>query len=259
MKTSLDFAKSLIESSQRRLREKEELEFKDKIEISPDEEVEIEDKEEEIDNPDGFEEEISDKIFWCDTCHKHFIASEDTPESEIVCPVCDTDEVEMLFDGVVEEKEEDEESVEVEISDEEEDSEVEVESARRRMPRRAATRGSYFNESSLNEGLTQLAKRHINSKAIATVTSGRITREGNLILKGRVANKPLVITFEGFKANMRKSKFVCEGTSNMFKKTKLKALFVKEGKAVKVKSFGYGLVRESASGIKKFKGKVGEK
>lgn len=255
MKTSLDFAKSLIESSQRRLREEEELEFKDKIEISP-EEVEIEDKEEEIDNPDGFEEEISDKIFWCDTCHKHFIASEDTPESEIVCPVCDTDKVDMLFDGVVEEMgDDDDESVDVEISDEE----MKMESIRRRRSQRSRANGKYFNESSLNEGLTQLAKRHINSKAIATVTSGRITREGNLILKGRVANKPLVITFEGFKANMRKSKFVCEGTSNMFKKTKLKALFVKEGKAVKVKSFGYGLVRESASGIKKFKGKVGEK
>lgn len=260
MKTNLDFAKSLIESSQmreqrRRLREEEELEFKDELEFAPDEGKEEED---EIKNPDGFEEELSDKVYWCDTCHKHFLASEETPESEIACPVCDTDEVTMIFDGVVEDDtddyDEDEEELEVE------DFEDMEESVRFKKARRESTkRGHYFNESSLNEGLTQLAKRHISSKANAVITSGQITKEGNLVLKGRVARKPMTITFEGFRKNLGKKKFVCEGTSDMFKKTKLKALFVKEGRSLKVKSFGYGLIRESASGIKKFHGKVGEK
>lgn len=255
MKTNLDFAKSLIESSQlreqrRRLREEEELEFKDEMEIVPEEE-----EEDEIKNPDGFEEELSDKVYWCDTCHKHFLASEETPESEIACPVCDTDEVKMIFDGVVEDDmDEDEEELEVEDFDDMEES-VRFKKARRE----SIKRGHYFNESSLNEGLTQLAKRHISSKARAVITSGQITKEGNLVLKGRVARKPMTITFEGFRKNLGKKKFVCEGTSDMFKKTKLKALFVKEGKALKVKSFGYGLISESASGIKKFHGKVGEK
>lgn len=262
MKTNLDFAKSLIESSQmreqrRRLREEEELEFKDELEFAPDDEEKEE--EEEIKNPDGFEEELSDKVYWCDTCHKHFLASEETPESEIACPVCDTDEVKMIFDGVVEDDMDD--------YDEDEEEELEVEdfedmeeSVRFRKARRESVkRGQYFNESSLNEGLTQLAKRHINRNAKACVTSGHITKEGNLVLKGRVAGKPMTITFEGFKKNIDKKKFVCEGTSDMFKKTKLKALFVKEGRSLKVKSFGYGLIRESASGIKKFSGKVVEK
>lgn len=257
MKTNLDFAKSLIESSQlreqrRRLREEEELEFKDELEFAPEEE-----KEEEIKNPDGFEEELSDKVYWCDTCHKHFLASEETPESEIACPVCDTDEVKMIFDGVVEDDmDEDEEEEELEV----EDFDDMEESVRFKKARRESTkRGHYFNESSLNEGLTVLAKRHINSKARACITSGQITKEGNLVLKGRVSGKPMTVTFEGFRKNLGKKKFVCEGTSNMFKKTKLKALFVKEGRSLKVKSFGYGLIRESASGIKKFHGKVGEK
>lgn len=256
MKTNLDFAKSLIESSQlreqrRRLREEEELEFKDKLKSVPEE------KEDEIKNPDGFEEELSDKVYWCDTCHKHFLASEETPESEIACPVCDTDEVKMIFDGVVEDdmdEEDDEEELEVEDFDDMEES-VRFKKARRE----SIKRGHYFNESSLNEGLTLLAKRHISSKSRAVITSGQITKEGNLVLKGRVARKPVTITFEGFRKNLGKKKFVCEGTSDMFKKTKLKALFVKEGKALKVKSFGYGLIRESDSGIKKFHGKVGEK
>lgn len=258
MKTNLDFAKSLIESSQlreqrRRLREEEELEFKDELEFAPEEE----EKEEEIKNPDGFEEELSDKVYWCDTCHKHFLASEETPESEIACPVCDTDEVKMIFDGVVEDdmdEDDEEEELEVEDFDDMEES-VRFKKARRE----SIKRGHYFNESSLNEGLTQLAKRHISSKSRAVITSGQITKEGNLVLKGRVSGKPMTVTFEGFRKNLGKKKFVCEGTSNMFKKTKLKALFVKEGRSLKVKSFGYGLIRESASGIKKFHGKVGEK
>lgn len=253
MKTNLDFAKSLIESSQlreqrRRLREEEELEFKDEQEFVP--------EEDEIKNPDGFEEELSDKVYWCDTCHKHFLASEETPESEIACPVCDTDEVKLIFDGVVEDDmdEEDEEELEVEDFDDMEES-VRFKKARRE----SIKRGHYFNEASLNEGLTQLAKRHISSKSRAVITSGQITKEGNLVLKGLVSGKPMTVTFEGFRKNLGKKKFVCEGTSNMFKKTKLKALFVKEGRSLKVKSFGYGLIRESASGIKKFHGKVGEK
>lgn len=256
---NFEFAKSLIESSQtkqmkRRLHEEEEKIDIDVIDDIDDvEEVdEVEEEEEEIKNPDGFEETIEDDVYWCDVCHKHFIASPETPQSEIACPVCDSDESIVLIGSAadaVEDSDEEAEEITVEIDDAD-DSEIEEEEVEE---------SARFDESSLNEGLTAVAKRHMSKNMSAKVLSGVITREGNLVLRGRVGRKPMTITFEGFKSKMGKKSFVCEGTSDMFKKTKLKAQFVREGKALKVKSFGYGLIRESKDGKVKARGIVGEK
>ena len=50
---------------------------------------------------------------------------------------------------------------------------------------------------------------------------------------------------------MDRKRFVCEGTTSLFKTNKIKAYIVKEGKSFKVKKLGYGFITEST----KVKGK----
>ena len=54
----------------------------------------MEDEDEVInDEADEYKESLSDKVYFCANCQKHFIASEDTPENLIACPICNDDEL----------------------------------------------------------------------------------------------------------------------------------------------------------------------
>ena len=92
MSNAMDFAARLIlkESAKKLLEDTETL--LDTIENEQKEEnaEHTEDVETEVDeNTDEFQESLDDMIFFCANCNKHFIATKDTPEDMICCPVCD--------------------------------------------------------------------------------------------------------------------------------------------------------------------------
>lgn len=206
---------------------------------------------EKIDDGESFEESIEDDVFFCKTCNKHFLASADTPQDDIICPVCNSDE-ELVEMGSAQDVLANEENSDVSV-----DAPEELEEPKDMVEESEELK---FNEDDLEEGFKVLAQKYINEKAALRIKEGTITNEGNLVLEGRMLpdKKVFNIVFEGFKQSSNQKKFVLEGTTSLFKGNKLKAIFVREGNTFKVKKIGYGFITESVDGGKqKVKGILG--
>lgn len=265
MSNKMDFAARLILGSSSLLesngllKEDEELE-KDILEIEDlpkeddisEEEVTEEIPEEEIEkinsDNDEFEESITDKVFFCANCSKHFIATEDTPEPSIVCPVCnDADLIISLGSAEValEDPENEEVSLEIEdLMDEEVPAEEEVVEEED---------GDYFDEESLDEALNLLASKYIkDSKKIKTIR-GQINESGDLNLKCMHGSKSFNVSFPGFKKAMKESSgsFIIKGSTTLFNNGKINCHIVREGNKLSLGKIGYGFLNESNN--KKFK------
>lgn len=208
-----------------------------------------------IEDGENFEESLTDNVYFCNTCKKHFIATEDTPVEDIICPICNESDM-LIAMGSAEDALEDKENEEVavEIEDEsEEEVEAPVEDEEE----------FEFEEDELEEGFKALAQKHIGENCRLRFREGKITKDGNFVLEGRLfpQRKPFKVVFEGFENELNKNnkKFVLEGTTTMFKgANKLRALFIREGNTLKIKKCGYGFIKESKTGNKqKIKGILG--
>lgn len=242
----------------RTIKEAEEIEAEEKIEEVPEEveEPEVAPVEETVEGED-FEETIDDGVFFCATCQKHFIASPDTVEADIACPICGDKEL-IIKMGSAQEALEDAENEEVAIELEQKE---ETEDAIEELPEEPIAEEEFeFEEGDLEEALNIFAKRYISEKARCRIHKGAITKEGNLVFSGRMipGRKTFTITLEGFKANADKKRFVCEGTTSLFKTNKVKAYIVNENNTYKMKKLGYGFITESAKAKgKKITGIIG--
>lgn len=203
-----------------------------------------------IEDGEGFEETIADTVHFCVQCNKHFLASPDTPDDEIVCPVCG--EKEQIIDmGTAEE-----------ALDEEENSDISIEDTDIPAPEEEAPAEEEieFDESGLEEGLRRLVKKHINEKALLKIKKGYIQGK-DLVLEGRMlpGRKTFKVTFKNIKEHLANGtkKFVVEGNTTLFKANKLKGMFVREGNKLTIKKCGYGLLKESKKGNIKVKGILG--
>jgi DNA-directed RNA polymerase subunit RPC12/RpoP len=214
----------------------------------------VEEPAEVIEDGEGFEETIADTVHFCVQCNKHFLASPDTPDDEIVCPVCG--EKEQIIDmGTAEE-----------ALDEEENADISIEDADIPAPEEAPAEEEVsaeeidFDESGLEEGLRRLVKKHINERALLKIKKGSI--QGNdLVLEGKMlpGRKTFKVTFKNIKEHLSNGtkKFVVEGHTDLFKANKLKGMFVREGNKLTIKKCGYGILKESKKGNIKVKGILG--
>ena len=263
LKSTKKESKTLKESCEEKkvLKEDDEEEVEDIIEEPVEDVVEeepVEAEEEVIEDAEGFEETIEDTVYFCPVCDKHFIASPDTADDDVQCPVCG--EMEVLIDmGTAEEALDEEENAEVavELDDIAEEAPEAEEEA---VPAEDEIESFDFDEDDLEEGLRLLAKKHLSEKSVLRIRSGKIV-EGNLVLTGRLLpqKRTFKVTFEGFSQAMKESKrrFILEGSTDLFKSSKLKGLFVKEGSKVTVKKCGYGILKEAKKGYVKVKGLLG--
>lgn len=266
----VDFAVCLIknsEQSKRSLKESKKrlVERDDELDELPEEgEEEVEVVEEEVpeeiqeltpvdtENADEFTESLTDKVFYCASCSKHFLATEDTPEDSIVCPVCESDELIVSIgsaENALDEPENEDVALEIQDEEGEEEGEEELEDSPEEYS---------FDEENLEEGLNILVKKYIKeSKNKVKIVGGKITNEGNILLRAKYGARPVSIVLEGFKAHCTESKFILPGKSNLFKGCKLNCGIIKEGKTYKVQKFGFGFLMESAKGTSKVKGIIG--
>ena len=213
-----------------------------------------------IEDGENFEESLTDNVYFCNTCKKHFIATEDTPVEDIVCPICN--EADMLIAmGSAEDALDDKENEEVAVEIQDEESEEEVEAPVEDEV--VADDEIDFEEDDLAEGFKALAQKHIGENCRVRFKECRLTKDGNFVIEGRLFpnRKSFKVVFEGIGTHLndKNKKFVLEGTTTMFKgSNKLRALFIREGNTIKVKKCGYGFIKESKNGNKqKIKGILG--
>lgn len=264
LRASRQKKRALKEACDKKVLKEEDDELEDEIidDVVKDEVVEepaTEPVEDVIEDGEGFEETIDDTVYFCPVCDKHFIASPETADDDIECPVCG--ETEVLIDmGTAQEALEDEENADVAVELEDIEDVEEEAPAEEEIPAEEAPVEEYdFDEDDLEEGLRLLAKKHISEKCRLRIKSGKISG-GNLVIEGRMipGRKSFQVVFEGFgKAVKTKKKFVLEGHTTLFKSSKLKGLFVKEGSQIRIKKCGYGILKESKKGYTKVKGLLG--
>lgn len=247
-KDHCDCKEDLLENEE----EVEVIKDKDTVEEKPDE-IETEEKEEiKIKDGENFEESLTDKVYFCNYCKKHFIATVDTPVEDIICPLCNG--TDMLIDigsaaDALEKKENEDVAVEIKTEEKEEEDETVDDVSEEDLE---------FESEGLEEGLKFLAQKHINEKTIVKLQESRINSKGDLIIKGKtIPNKTnFTIMFEGFenKVNSLDKKFILEGNTSLFSKpNKLKAIFVREGNKFSIKKCGYGFISKN----KQIKGILG--
>lgn len=233
-KTKLTESKKLIEAE-----EIPEEEFEEEVDDAP-EEKPIE-REDTFENGDDFEESDTNDVYFCAKCQKHFLATEDTPENEIECPVCG--EKDLIVDlgsakDALDREENEDIAVELEDEDIYEEPEMEEENE---IPE------DEFEEDGLEEALNIMAQKYLNEKARIRIRTASADKDGKLVLEGRIIplKKDIKIVLEGFNKNRAHDKFILEGTTDAFKVGKLKVAFLKEGNVYKVKKVGYGILTES--------------
>jgi ASC-1-like (ASCH) protein len=265
LKASRQKRRSLREACDKKVLKEDDDELEDEVvddvvEDTVEEEPATEPVEDVVEDGEGFEETLDDTVYFCPVCNKHFIASPETADDDIVCPICG--ETEVLIDmGTAQEALEEEENADVAVELEDiEDVEEPVEDVPAEVPAEEPPVEEFeFDEDDLEEGLRLLAKKHISEKCKLRIRSGKLSK-GNLVLEGRLLpqKKTFKVVFEGFgKAAKSKKKFVLEGHTTLFKSSKLKGLFVKEGSKISVKKCGYGILKESKKGYTKVKGLLG--
>lgn len=246
MSNAMDFAARLIlkESAKKLLEDTETL--LDTIENEQKEEnaEHTEDVETEVEeNTDEFQESLDDMIFFCANCNKHFIATKDTPEDMICCPVCDNRDL-IVNVGSAEQALENPENEEVaeELEDQEEREEKE-EPIEEPEGETESDEDLDFDESGLEESLSFLASNYSGLKECKVKIVGSYIKEGKMIVNGRLNGKPFGMVLEGL--DLRKKSMILEGTCNMLPKCKVKIAAVLEGKVLKTGRLGYGLLHES--------------
>lgn len=245
-----------------------------------------------IENGENFEESVTDDVYFCAKCNKHFIATDDTPEEEIKCPACEeinllirvgsaqesldneeNKDVKQEMGGDTDEEAEEIPDPEVDISDEDIDDETfeskklkssstkKLESsvkptAKLKDSKKVNKSAKMFDNVPLEEGLGVINKKYMNNKDKIRFSEGIINKSGNLILKGSYEGnkRPVFVTVEGFKLKMNSPKFILEGRTNILKNSKFKFLFVKEGTCYKIKKFGFGFIKESDNKTQKITG-----
>ena len=239
--------KSTLKES-KAIKEAEEIDELDEEGVDPEPEMPEEDIEAPTEEPleeegDSFEESETDSVLWCTSCRKHFMATADTPDNEIECPVCGEKDL-IVNIGTAEEALDKEENkdIAVEVGDED----VPEEEVPAEEP--PVDEGEEFEEDGLEEALSILAQKHLNEKARIRIRQGTVKNDGTLVLEGRILplKKDVKVVLEGFVAKKGKSRFILEGTTDMFKVGKLKVAIVKEGNKFRVKKMGFGILTESA-------------
>ena len=239
--------KSTLKES-KAIKEAEEIDELDEEGVDPEPEMPEGDIEAPAEEPlkeegDSFEESETDSVLWCTSCRKHFMATADTPDNEIECPVCGEKDL-IVNIGTAEEALDKEENkdIAVEVGDED----VPEEEVPAEEP--PVDEGEEFEEDGLEEALSILAQKHLNEKARIRIRQGTVKNDGTLVLEGRILplKKDVKVVLEGFVAKKGKSRFILEGTTDMFKVGKLKVAIVKEGNKFRVKKMGFGILTESA-------------
>lgn len=206
----------------------EEIEKDIKKDLEDEEDIEDENIDEE------FEESIDDVAYYCDTCHKHFLATADMDVDEIECPVCEESGDIIRIGSAAEVVKEENEDNEEEIPDEEtEDTNEEI----------------FIDEDEFSEGLNNLARKHLG-KGTVKVQEAVLDRKGNIVIRGKTDSKPVITIFKGFKENVKNKSFVLLGKSSLLPQLMLKAKFIKEGKKFKIAECSYRFLKESKTGSK---------
>ena len=192
------------------------------------------------DEADEYKESLSDKVYFCANCQKHFIASEDTPENLIVCPICNDDELLVNIgsaEQALDNPENEEISVKIEdLEDEDEDNEDDE---------------LYLDEESLDECISALARKYMTEAKGYIRAKTHIARivEGDLILKGTCAGKRYTVKAKDFKKLLGENrKAVIPATIDLFRAGRINMGIIKEGNKLMVKKMGYGLITESVKG-----------
>lgn len=245
---------------EKKLNEASELEDKvdDVIEDTVEDKVEdiIEDKVDDAagtevaEGAEDIEETIDDVVYFCNKCHKHFIATPDVPSEVVKCPICETDEMLINMGTAAEhlDDKQNEEAVE-EIKDEApEDLEPKDEEP-------VAEEGEMsFDVDNLGESLETLARKHINEQATVKILSAKAV-DGNIVVEGVCLpdKKSFNMTLSGVD-ELKEGKGVLNGTSDMLKNCKVRIGCIKEGNKISVNRMGYGFLNES----KKIVGVIGE-
>lgn len=246
MSNAMNFATRLIlkESAKKLLEDTETLLDNNEDEQNTEQTDPTEDVETEVDeNTDEFQESLDDMIFFCANCNKHFIATKDTPEDMICCPVCDNRDL-IVNVGSAEQALENPENEEVaeELEDQEE-KEEEEEPIEEPEDETESDEDLDFDESGLEESLSFLASNYSGLKECKVKIVGSYIKEGKMIVNGRLNGKPFGMVLEGL--DPKKKSMILEGTCNMLPKCKVKIAAVLEGKVLKTGRLGYGLLHES--------------
>ena len=199
-----------------------------------------------LENGEDFEESDTNDVYFCSKCKKHFLATEDTPEGEIECPVCGEKDILISLGSAADALDREEnQDVAVELKDEEPPADEEIPDEEE-LPAEEEMPEEEFDEDGLEEALNILAQKYLNERARVRVKGAKVV-EGNLVLEGRIIplKKGFTVVLEGFDKNRGSSKFIVEGTTDIFKSAKLKFAVIKEGNVFKVKKMGYGILTES--------------
>ena len=191
-------------------------------------------------NTDEFQESLDDMIFFCANCNKHFIATKDTPEDMICCPVCDNRDL-IVNVGSAEQALENPENEEV--AEELEDQEEKEEPTENPEDETEVDEDLDFDESGLEESLGVLASNYSGLKECKVKIVGSYIKEGKMVVNGRLNGKPFGMILEGL--DLKKKSMILEGTCNMLPKCKVKIAAVLEGNVLKTGRLGYGLLHES--------------
>lgn len=237
MPNTMDFAARFIlkESAKKLIEETETL-------LNPPEEEEVD----KVDtNSDEFEESLDDKIFFCANCNKHFIATKDTPEDMICCPVCNEQDLivnvgsaEQALDNPGNE----EVAQELQDQEEKEDEDIEVDDEDM-ITEEPEDEDLDLDEKDLEESLGFLASHYSGLKECKVKIVKAYVKEGKLVLNGRLNGKPFGMLLEGLDRN--KKSMILEGTCNMLPKCKVKVAATLKDGVLRTGKLGYGLLHES--------------
>lgn len=202
------------------------------------------------DEADEYKESLSDKVYFCANCQKHFIASEDTPENLIVCPICNDDEL-IVNIGSAEQALDNPENEEISVKIEELEDEEDPEDDQDLEDEDNEDNELYLDEESLDECISALARKYMTEAKGYIRAKTRIARivEGDLILKGTCAGKRYTVKAKDFKKLLGENrKAVIPATIDLFRAGRINMGIIKEGNKLVVKKVGYGLITESVKG-----------
>ena len=204
------------------------------------------------DEADEYKESLSDKVYFCANCQKHFIASEDTPENLIVCPICNDDEL-LVNIGSAEQALDNPENEEISVKIEELEDEEDPDDDQGLEDEDEDNEDDelYLDEESLDECISALARKYMTEAKGYIRAKTHIARivEGDLILKGTCAGKRYTVKAKDFKKLLGENrKAVIPATIDLFRAGRINMGIIKEGNKLMVKKMGYGLITESVKG-----------
>ena len=248
MNSTAELAKVLIESSERKMEIGDKNEkyrfFKKKkcveeqnqgadINVdSSDVEINIEDSDDTIsgESAEGFIENIDDRVFFCDTCKKHFLATKDTPDDMISCPVCDEDAsvVELYVSTDMEESDteeyEDSEDLDMmNLDDRDEMEEIDIDEVSIEDSLNRFLKGTYTNKFSRNRVKIESAKFKKNRNRI--------------VFEGNSGGRRFSLIFRNADKFLKQGGRLCEVRMSLFPGKKIYSNIRVSGKSVRVEKF----------------------